>query len=407
MRVVPLRRVCPASAGLSWLARFAESATVGVAVLDSELRYVFVNPAVQAMHGMPREATVGRCVHELMPEMGRTVEPHLRAALAGTPVTKKVTGVTPRNPDSAASWMVHYFPVEGDFGERFVAVVSQEITDREAERRASRLANRRLKSQNELLTTLANGMAHDLRTPLATAIVQLELARNACVSFKAVEQIDEAISVLRHGAETVSGLLRLASAMRVPSADIVETRPIVERAWAAVGSSLEERGGGVLRIEGDLPSVMGDGALLADLFQNLFDNAAKHGASPGEPVRVVVRGRTEGDRAIVEVCDSGAGVEPGERERIFGVYAKGTGSPGMGLGLAIVDRIMRVHDGSVLVCDNEPRGTKFVLEFRGADVDMIGDELPAGSRAGLDERVPRGVRPAADCDDRDDSRRSP
>ncbi len=376
MSAVPLRHICPASAGLSWIERFAASAPIGVAVLDREMRYVLVNPAVQAMHGLPASESLGRTVGELFPDIGRTIVPYVQSAFAGTPVTKKVTGMTHRDASQLATWIAHYFPVEGDHGERFVAVVAQEITDREMQRRATRVANRRLKSQNELLSTLANGMAHDLKTPLATAILQLEMSRDACASCEARASIDDAIGVLRHGAETVSGLLRLASAMRVPSAEIVETRLVVERAWTAVGSTMEERGGGTLRVEGELPLVMGDEALLADLFQNLFDNAAKHGAAPGEPVRVVVRGSVDDHRAFIEVCDGGGGVAPAERERIFGVYAKGNGSPGLGLGLAIVERIAQVHDGSVTVLPNEPRGTRFVVELRAADIDLIGDELP-------------------------------
>jgi signal transduction histidine kinase len=96
--------------------------------------------------------------------------------------------------------------------------------------------------------------------------------------------------------------------------------------------------------EGQALTVRGERRLLARLIRNLLDNASHHGTPP---IRIVVR--LEGDRALIEVMDQGAGIPETERERVFSPFHRlGGDSRGMGLGLALVRQIARLHGGDAV-----------------------------------------------------------
>ncbi len=94
---------------------------------------------------------------------------------------------------------------------------------------------------------------------------------------------------------------------------------------------------------------------------NLVHNAESHGGGV-TAVRLIRRGRT----ARIEVDDTGHGVPPDQRGRIFDRFARGPGpgdSGGLGLGLAIVQRHVALHGGSVGVEDRPGGGARFVVEL--------------------------------------------
>jgi nitrogen fixation/metabolism regulation signal transduction histidine kinase len=128
-----------------------------------------------------------------------------------------------------------------------------------------------------------------------------------------------------------------------------------------------------------LPAITGDPALLRRVLVNLIDNAteAVSGAAGGS---VVVRTRylAEARRVELSVSDSGPGISPEHKERLFLPFFS-TKPNGMGLGLAIVSRIVAEHRGRIRVEDNQPRGTRFVMEFPAAS--RAAAEPPAAPRA--------------------------
>ncbi len=96
------------------------------------------------------------------------------------------------------------------------------------------------------------------------------------------------------------------------------------------------------------------------MLANLLSNAIKYGA--GEPVAVRVRG--EGEWAVVEVQDGGAGIAPEDQERIFGRFERASNGhkrASLGLGLYIVRSLVAAHGGSVGVRSQPGRGTTFTV----------------------------------------------
>lgn len=104
---------------------------------------------------------------------------------------------------------------------------------------------------------------------------------------------------------------------------------------------------------------------------NLIDNAAEAMMLASDRAnsdrRIIVSTREIPDRETIElvIADTGPGIPPADRERIFDPYFS-TRKRGTGLGLAIVNRIVAEHQGRIRVQENKPRGTRFIVELPGS-----------------------------------------
>jgi PAS domain S-box-containing protein len=117
------------------------------------------------------------------------------------------------------------------------------------------------------------------------------------------------------------------------------------------------------RLASDLPTVQVDPEQFRRVFVNLIDNAAE--AMEQSLVRELVlttRPDTRREVIEVEVADTGCGVTPEDKEKLFLPYFS-TKNHGTGLGLAIVNRIISEHNGTIRAEKNEPLGTRFIIEL--------------------------------------------
>jgi signal transduction histidine kinase len=210
----------------------------------------------------------------------------------------------------------------------------------------------------ENLRQVSNDIAHDLRTPLSRLRQDLEEARDKNLTAadyrKVVERAVEDADVLLH---TFSALLRIAqieagtrrSAFR--RVDLSEVMRTVGEAYAPAA----EEGGRTLRAEiADGVHINGDRELLTQLFTNLVENALHHTA---QGTIVSMRVLLEGDAAVAEVADAGAGIPVEERAKVFRRFyrlERSRTTPGSGLGLSTVAAIADLHGATIELTDNKP-----------------------------------------------------
>lgn len=121
----------------------------------------------------------------------------------------------------------------------------------------------------------------------------------------------------------------------------------------------------VTKVPSPFPCVIGDRDLLVLAMYNLVENALKF-TSLDEPVEV--RALEDGKAIVVEVADSGAGIQSEDLPKIFEELYRGAnarGTEGSGLGLALVNRIVTLHGGQILVRSRQenPRGTVFTVRL--------------------------------------------
>ena len=115
----------------------------------------------------------------------------------------------------------------------------------------------------------------------------------------------------------------------------------------------------------DEMTMMGSDILIYRLVYNLVENAIKYNNPGGQ---VIVTALQQGEHKKIMVEDTGNGIPKDLRERIFEPFfridkSRSRALGGVGLGLALVREIVRVHDGNITVRDNDAGGTTFEVEF--------------------------------------------
>ena len=226
----------------------------------------------------------------------------------------------------------------------------------------------RLSSNVQAQRRFVADAAHQLKTPLAGLRTQAEL------SAAPPEEMQSSLRQLVTGSERatrlVNQLLLLARAENPAAIGLARTdlnAIAYEQAmhWVPHALSLSTD----LGFEGaETPvEINGNPLLLAELLNNLVDNALRYTRGG----HITVRVQSLGEQGVLEVEDSGPGIAPEERERVFDRFYRvlGTLSDGSGLGLAIVREIAQTHQATVVISDHpspysDLPGTRIRVAFR-------------------------------------------
>ena len=204
---------------------------------------------------------------------------------------------------------------------------------------------------------LVGSIGHDLRNPLGVIETSLYILRGRMGSDeRTVKHIDRIAEQLQIANGIISNLL-----------DMIRSRPLAKepvRLCEVVKGAVEsvKRPPGVsLALDGidALPSVDGDPVQLRQVLTNLLENAVYAASPAGE---VTVRGRRSDVIVELDVEDTGPGVDPATRLRLFEPLIT-TKEKGIGLGLALVKRITERHGGAVSYSDRPGGGARFTLRL--------------------------------------------
>jgi light-regulated signal transduction histidine kinase (bacteriophytochrome) len=120
---------------------------------------------------------------------------------------------------------------------------------------------------------------------------------------------------------------------------------------------------------GDLPVVLGDATMLRQVFQNLIENACKFSAKQEHP-RVEIEATRRGDMVECVIRDNGVGFDPRYAGKMFGMFQRmhlEVDFPGTGVGLAIVDRLISRHGGTIRAESHPGKGATFTFTLLLAD----------------------------------------
>lgn len=118
---------------LALSAQLVSQSPIGLGMLDTDLRYISVNPAEERMNGVPAAEHIGRHIHEVLPFLDQSFEGAMREVLAsGTPVVDQyVVGRTAADPDNDHAWSISFYRLESPNGKVLgVATSSVDVTDR-------------------------------------------------------------------------------------------------------------------------------------------------------------------------------------------------------------------------------------------------------------------------------------
>ena len=214
-------------------------------------------------------------------------------------------------------------------------------------------------------TSMARELAHQLGTPISSLQGWLEVMRlspDERPGELGEREIADAIGDDLVRLERVSHRFELIG--REPELEELSVHRVVSELETYLRARLPRFGAGVkLRVEIDenVPPILGNDVLLAWAFENVLKNALD--AMAGRSGKIEIRARQENEFVSIRITDTGPGVDPEVRDRIFdpGVTTK---SGGWGVGLALSRRIVEgVHGGRIQLLDGRPEGATFVIRI--------------------------------------------
>ncbi|HEY4301812.1 MAG TPA: ATP-binding protein [Candidatus Didemnitutus sp.] len=332
----------------------------GVLVIDADGVIDYANEAAGRLLGLP-EPAVETSLWRAVPGLRASL--HDAASSDGgeteVPVVTREFELTYPNPSVLRLYMVPFR--EGEKSERRFAIILADVT---GERKSTdeRIENERISS----ILLLAAGVAHELGNPLNSLTIHLQLIERRLKKVpgsKEARSLGESIKVCQDEVTRLDGIIRnFLEAIRPRPPDLAELGlgEVIEDVLRFQARELEDRGILVeLELPGGMPVIMGDRNQLKQVFFNLLKNAMEAMQAGG---RLSLKVRADDDSVFVAIGDTGSGIKTEDLAKLFQPYHT-TKVTGHGLGLMIVQRIMREHGGHIGIESKEGVGTVVTLQF--------------------------------------------
>ena len=325
-----------------------------VLLFDNSGRLLLAGAQAERLMGKTQEEMAGRSVDELFPVSSALGSMISAATQTRQPVRDQLITLT------GDSGLQHKLSVSIQVlekepgGDRIGTLI--ELRDTESRRRLERHLD--LSSRLAALSRLTGGVAHEIKNPLNAMALQLELLKTK------LEGSQPEVDVIAREIKRLDNVVKTFLNFNRP----VELEPKTLELSLLVSQVVDliapEAAAKQIRIEAALASglqINGD----ADLLQQAILNVIKNGleAMPDGGTLLIRTNRDEADCEL-EIADSGCGIAPEVRDRIFNLYFT-TKQNGSGIGLATTFRVVQLHGGTIDFDSELGRGTKFRLRFPG------------------------------------------
>lgn len=264
-----------------------------------------------------------------------------------------------------------------DFSKKIEEVQAQNLSDSRIEENKFSELNQLSVSYNKMLERLSEAFklqrqftanaAHELRTPLAVMQLQIDLY-NSSKHPNNDTSAQQTISMITEQTERLSKMVRtlldMSELQTIARDEEIAISALVEEVLADLEPLAQEKGINLIE-KCDNVLLMGSDILIYRLVYNLVENAIKYNFSGGT---VTVTATQQNSLLHLTVEDTGNGIPEELKERIFEPFfrldkSRSRELGGVGLGLALVREIVRVHNGSILVKNNANSGTTFEVIF--------------------------------------------
>lgn len=264
-----------------------------------------------------------------------------------------------------------------DFSNKIEEVQAQNLSDSRIEENKVKELNQLSVSYNKMLDRLSAAFevqrqftanaAHELRTPLALMQVQLDAYNstehpdNDASATQTIQMVTEQNERLT---KMVKTLLDMSELQTIARDETIDLDALIEEVLVDLEPLAQEKNI-TLTNQCNEVKLLGSDILIYRLVYNLVENAIKYNRIDGS---VTVKAFTKNQHIYLTVADTGNGIPKDLRERVFEPFfrldkSRSRELGGVGLGLALVHEIVRVHDGTIQVKDNPTGGTIFEVIF--------------------------------------------
>lgn len=264
-----------------------------------------------------------------------------------------------------------------DFSNKIEEVQAQNLSDSRIEENKVKELNQLSVSYNKMLDRLSAAFevqrqftanaAHELRTPLALMQVQLDAYNstehpdNDASATQTIQMVTEQNERLT---KMVKTLLDMSELQTIARDETIDLDALIEEVLVDLEPLAQEKNI-ILTNQCNEVKLLGSDILIYRLVYNLVENGIKYNRIDGS---VTVKAFTKDQHIYLTVADTGNGIPKDLRERVFEPFfrldkSRSRELGGVGLGLALVHEIVRVHDGTIQVKDNPTGGTIFEVIF--------------------------------------------
>jgi signal transduction histidine kinase len=313
---------------------------------------LLLSPSAAVLLNLEVEASLGKPLPSLLP----TEHPLLELINTALGLRQDLTGVYLNLPGSNRTIRTRVMPLEEKGENRGVLVVFQDVET--VARLEDHLAYAR---KLAALSRVTSGVAHEVKNPLNAIVIHLELLKSrlgpeAAGAEKSLQIITQEIKRLDR---VVRSFLNFTKPMEIALADVslrgllLETIALLEAETSNAGIKL------AIEIPASLPHLRIDRDLIKQCLLNIAQNGCQ--AMP-EGGKLTISAAVQDSRAMIKIQDTGIGIPPENREKIFNLYYT-TRENGSGIGLAMVFKIVQLHNGEITVESEVGHGSTFTMTF--------------------------------------------
>lgn len=334
----------------------------GILVIDTEGIVQYSNEAARAMIGL-KKADVGVVrLWKMMPDVARSINlKHLDSKTSQSPIVSREVELSYPEHRVVRLYMVPIDTQVGHFDSGGYVVVLSDITEDKISLEEM-IESERVTS----IMRLAAGVAHELGNPLNSLTIHLQLIERKLKKLQLEGEgakLAESIQVCQGEVQRLDGIItHFLEAVRPQKPEMNELNlvDLVEEVLHFQEAELANRKIDVnVEVNDSLPLILGDRGQVKQIFFNLIKNAME-AMSPGGRIKVLTR--SDDEFVYVQFIDTGSGIAEEDLSRVFQAYYT-TKKEGNGLGMMIVQRIMRDHGGQIGIESREGTGTVITLQF--------------------------------------------
>lgn len=333
----------------------------GVLVIDREGVVQYANEAGLEILGLKAGDVGVTRLWKMMPDLSRSMEPAGKASKSASPVFSRELELSYPEHRVVRLYMVPITAqVSHDESGGYVIVIS-DITEEKVSLEET-IENERIGS----IVRLAAGVAHELGNPLNSLTIHLQLIQRRLKQLEGQAEIGaiaDSLEVCQGEVQRLDGIItHFLEAVRPqkPELNEIDLLKTVEEVLQVQEAELGNRRIDVdVEVSDELPAVLGDRGQIKQVFFNLIKNAME-AMQPGGRLRVLAR--RDDEFVYLQFVDTGSGIAEEDLSRVFQAYFT-TKKEGHGLGMMIVQRIMREHGGHITIESRKGAGTAITLQF--------------------------------------------
>lgn len=334
----------------------------GVIVIDSDGVVQYANDAALGLIGLKGNDIGVTRLWKMVPDLAKSID---RKTVMGE---KKSAPVLSREielnyPDHRVV-RLYMVPIDAQVGHDdsggYVIVLSDVTEERVS--MEERLESERIDS----IVRLAAGVAHELGNPLNSLTIHLQLIERKLKNLAKhpdTTKLTESLQVCQGEVERLDGIItHFLKAIRPQKLELneLDLLGLVEDVLRVQEAELSNRKLEVkVEVNDDLPTILGDRDQIKQAFFNLIKNAME-AMQPSGSLRILAR--CDDDYVYLQFVDSGSGISEEDLSKVFQAYYT-TKEEGHGLGMMIVERIMREHGGHINIESRKEAGTAITLQF--------------------------------------------